>query len=109
MTYGNLGFSADQAYLVDPVYVDLGVPASDRVRAGINILRILEEDSASPALFDMVDRTFLVDKPAVANEIAYFMACTALDYEGQENYMDFQQACGVAGLNAWRRITVLNH
>ncbi len=105
MTYGNLGFTDEQAYLVDPVYVDIGVPASDRARAGINILRILEEQSASQELVQLVDEVFLIDKKAVAYEIAYFMACSALEYQRQESYMDFQQSCAVAGLNAWRRLT----
>jgi len=64
----NIGFSATQAYLIDPVYATLGNPSLDRTIAGINILYKLN-NSADMRLKRSVVGRFIGDDSVLATII----------------------------------------
>lgn len=108
VNFGNIGFSSEQAYIVDPVYMTLGNPASDMVSLGINILRDLPLHHNE--LRHYTKQLFVTDKTALADLLTYWIACTALPYEpSMEPWMDFQQSCGETALAVWQELYGLPH
>jgi hypothetical protein len=106
LNFGNIGFSPQQAYFVDPVYIELGGAATDMINVGINILRAVESTAANAQLIDQVKATFLADHAALADAITYWVACTALGYRGEDDaWMDYQQSCAVTALVTWEQLT----
>jgi hypothetical protein len=105
LNFGNIGFSSDQVYFVDPVYVELGVPATDMVNVGINIVRTLPQTEDNARLAKLVKETFLSDKAALADTITYWVACTSLGYRGEKDeWMNFQQECALTALKVWEEL-----
>lgn len=102
VNFGNIGFTANKAYIVDPVYLTMGNAATDMVGLGINILRDMAADDP---LRDHVKRLFIADQPAFAKGIIYWVSCTALPYlPGLEAWMDYHQSCAKTALATWEEM-----
>lgn len=102
VNFGNIGFTANQAYIVDPVYLTMGNPATDMAALGINILRDMTDDNP---LRRQVKQLFINDQSALADCLTYWVGCTALPYlPGLEAWMDYHQSCAETGLMTWQEM-----
>lgn len=106
LNFGNIAFSEDQVWLVDPVYVNVGNAASDNATVGLNILRSIAINGEDhDELSALTCKLFLSDKEAFAYTLAYCMACTTLPYRGEKDpWMDLHQELSEVGLAAWQEM-----
>jgi len=104
LNFANIGFSDNQAFFVDPVYITLGDPNFDKTVIGVNILQ-QTGDTINPKLRKLVIKKFFVSKPILANLIKYYTIVSAMHLSSNEsNWQKFHQECAVVALTVFNKL-----
>lgn len=102
LNFANIGFSDQQAYFVDPLFLRMGLADSDQTVVGVNILQQLGQNG-DEGLKKLVVGKYITNKTVLAKLIKYYVISSAMKLdEGRSGWQKFHQECSVVALNLFQ-------